>query len=161
MSTWTEFPSAPGHAPEVRADENAVRVLLVDRRGGCFGLLLEALERAARGHFEVDCTPCLTRAEQSLALGYDALLVDFADADSAADLDRFCRLARRIPVIVLTGTENGALEADGPHGGDRDQALARIDRAELPATLLEAVRRHRRLGVVCGAEPLICRIPAV
>jgi DNA-binding response OmpR family regulator len=159
MSTWTEFPSAPGHAPDVRADETAVRVLLVDQRSGCFGLLLEALERAARGHFEVDCTSCLTHAEQSLSRGYDAVLVDFADAEGEAGIDRFCRLAQRIPVIVLTGTGNGALESDGSTSGDRDLALARIDRAELPAMLLEAVRRHRRLGV-CGAEPLVCRIPA-
>ncbi len=160
MSTWTEFPSAPGHSPDVRADENAVRVLLVDPRSNCLGLLCEALERAARGHFDVDCASDLQQAEQSLGVGYDALLVDLADAAGhPTSIDRLCQLAQRIPVIVLTGTEDGALASERPTRADRDQALARIDRAELPATLLEAVRRHRRLGV-CGAEPLICRIPA-
>lgn len=160
MSTWTEFPSAPGTAPDVRTDENAVRVLLVDARADCVGLLCEALERAVRGHFVVDCASGFRQAEQSLACGYDAVLVDLADAGRKAEgLAPYCDLALRVPVVVLTGTEDGALAIDEPSRRARDEALARIDRAALPATILDAVRRHRRLGVCC-AEPMVCRIPA-
>jgi len=160
MSTWTEFPSAPGHAPDVRTDENAVRVLLVEARTDCVGLLCEALERAERGHFVVDRASCFSQAEQSLPCGYDAVLVDLAEAGRGDDsLAPYCDLALRIPVVVLTGTEDGALAIEDPTRRARDEALARIDRAALPATILHAVRRHRRLGVCC-AEPMVCRIPA-
>jgi DNA-binding NtrC family response regulator len=170
MSTWNEPLMVRACAPDVRPDENAVRVLLVEDSTACVGLLCAALERAARGRFEVDCASCLASAERSLsAAEYDAVLVDLAvPAPGAEGIDAVCEIAHRVPVIALAGTREGPLAdlADRADHGDAveavwgwDDSLVRVDRADLPATILRAVHRHRRLGV-CGAEPTFCRIPS-
>jgi len=163
-------------APDVRADEDAVRVLLVEDSSTCAGLFCAALERADRGRFEVECASALSAAESTLssldsldfdAVHYDAVLVDLAVSEPrAAAIDAVCELAHRVPVIALSGTREGALaelaaEVGDPRPDDLgwDDSLGLIDRADLPATILRAVRRHRRLGV-CGAVPTFCRIPA-
>lgn len=167
MSTWNEPLMVRPSAPDVRPDENAVRVLLVEDSTTCVGLLCAALERAARGRFEVDCATCLASAERSLtAAEYDAVLVDLAvPAPGAEGIDAVCEIAHRVPVIALAGTREGPLarlaeDGEAVEAAWRwDDSLVRVDRADLPATILRAVHRHRRLGV-CGAEPTFCRIPS-
>jgi two-component system copper resistance phosphate regulon response regulator CusR len=155
-------------APDVRADENAVRLLLVENSTACVGLLCAALARAARGRFDVDCASCLSTAERSLAhADYDAVVVDLAVPGPDGDgIDTVYEIAHRLPVIALAGTREGPLAAVAEASPVEDEidlgwddSLLRIHRANLAATILRAVHRHRRLGV-CGNEPTFCRIPA-
>jgi len=164
MSTWSEpILMVRRDAPDVRPDENAVRVLLVENSTACVGLFCAALSRAARGHFEVDCASGLPAALRALAeVEYDAVLIDLAvPGDGELAIEEAYALAHRVPVIALTGTREGPLARAAVGGGDGlgwDESLVRIARADLPATILRAVHRHRRLGV-CRNEPTICRIP--
>jgi len=165
MSTGSEPIEIRHAAPDVRADENAVRLLLVGESPVCTGLLCAALDRAPRGRFDVDCTACLTAAARVVALAeYDAVLVDLGVPDDAGDaIEAVCEIAHRVPVIALAGTREGVLEALAEEEGEGDEApgwealLGCVDRADLAGTILRAVRRHRRLGV-CGAEPTFCRL---
>ena len=121
-----------------------------------------ALGHASKGHFEVFHADRLERAIEELEAGsYDAMLLDLRlpDSDRNSTIDAAGTLAHRLPVIVLTGTEDPDLEIRASQVGAEEYLIKdRLDRAELPATILRAIRRHRRLGSG-GVDPVICRIP--
>lgn len=150
---------------ECRTDEDAVRILMVEPSPACASLLRRLLGRARRGHFEVVLAERLSaRVDGEIdARRFDAILVDLARLGDAVHeaLERASELARRLPVILLTGTEDGELVDRGRSGRAEDPSLLRrLDRADLPATLLRSIRRHRRVGSG-GAGPVFCRIPGV
>ncbi len=61
---------------------------------------------------------------------------------------------------LVAGTQDGALEHSADLAGRDDPSLlARLRRAALPAKILEAIRRHRRIGPG-GMDPIVCRVPA-
>jgi len=158
-------PSGASRSWELRTEEYSVRVLLVEESVGCAELVQRALGQAARGHFEIDRVERMASAAEYLEPDrYDALLVDLAhlDIDPSATLDTASELAHRIPVIVLTGTQDSELSEEALVAADDavDEApvLRRFDRADLPSRILAEIKRHRRVGSQ-GSGPLICRIP--
>jgi DNA-binding response OmpR family regulator len=165
ISTDLFDPCGTGRSPELRTDEHSVRVLLVEDSVGCAELVLRALDHAARGRFEIDRVERMASAAEFLEPDrYDALLVDLAhlDIEPSATLDTVSELAHRIPVIVLTGTQDTELGKEALVAGDdaaeEAPVLRRFDRADLPSRILAEIKRHRRVGSQ-GSGPLICRIP--
>ena len=144
---------------DLRADEESVRILLIEDRPQFAHVVSWALDRAARGHFEVEEMPVLDVAAQLLVeCEYDAILLDLGErtGDSAHEaMDAAEALAHRVPVIVLTGTCFEGLTAV-----TRDDELAALVAREhlccdrLPCAILDAIHRHRRVGQR-GADPII------
>ena len=93
---------------------------------------------------------------------YDALLLDLtgdpgAPADSNASIDAASQIASRLPVIVLTGSEDD--HRDAPRDDEASAIREGIAHSPLPDAILGAVRRHRRLGQAGAAEPIVLRDP--
>jgi DNA-binding response OmpR family regulator len=149
-------------AQDLRDEDLDVRVLLIEESLDAASLVERALTTAARGHFQVTHCPVLDVAEARVQAGeYDVLLVDVSqrDRDEVQTIETADALAHRLPVIVLTGTQDGALEHRADlNGSDDVSLLQRIARSALSATILQAIRQHRRMGACCS-EPIICRVP--
>jgi hypothetical protein len=148
---------------DLRLDEDAVRVLMVEGSLACASLLEGLLARAPRGRFDIVRSQSLVAdLDDELELGgYDALLIDLARLGHAAReaVEWASRAAHRLPVILLTGTEDRLLTQPADAACVEERPLQRrLDRADIPATILRAIRRHRRVGAG-GAEPVFCRIP--
>jgi hypothetical protein len=147
---------------EKRSDEDAVRVLLIEERPQFTPVVCWALDRAARGRFEIEQTTALVHARRLLRDDiFDAILVDLGDrsGDRALEaMDAAEALAYMVPVIVLKGTCFDGLEPIS-----REEQLADLVAREhlacerLPCTILDAVHRHRRVGQ-CGADPVVYRM---
>jgi len=149
MASAIDFLHHRPTSDEARVDEDAVRVLFVEDSHDFARQVCSHLDHAARGHFDIVHCTRLTAAIEDLKAGeYDVVLLDLSlpDSDREHTIDAASDFSQRVPVVVLTGTEAEA------------SAEERLDRAELPRTLLAAIRRHRRLGCT-GCEPVICRIP--
>jgi len=148
-----------------RIDEDAVRLLMVEGSGGCASLIQQILDRAPRGHFDVVQVAGLgSMLQRELEVGgYDALLIDLPrlGPGQREAIEWASGIAHRVPVILLMGTEDGRLtrSVDAARGEELP-IRRRLDRADIPATILRAIRRHRRVGAG-GASPIFCRIPGV
>lgn len=152
-------PSSARRSWELRTEEHSVRVLLVEESAGCAALVEQALDHASRGHFEIECAERMAAALERLDPDrYDALLVDLGhpDIDPPTLFDTATELSHRLPVIVLTGTQDSELAAESAEG--EEPVLERFDRADLPSAILAEIKRHRRVGSQ-GSGPVICRIP--
>jgi len=163
MSVSSEFFLIPRGSHELRADEDSARILLVEDSFEYAVLVQAALARAERGHFGVVHVERLGDAiEQLERQTYDAMLLDLSlpDSDRLATIEAAGALAHRLPVIAMTGTQDRSLVDWARESGAEDVFLKRwLDRAELPSTILGAIRRHRRFGA-SGADPVVCRIPS-
>ena len=162
MAVTSDLPPGIGG---LRQDEDAVRLLFIERSAEYAALVRETLEHTRKGRFEVHPVDRLEMARQELESGeLDAVLVDLtlapgADADHhSVSIDEASDLATRVPVIVLTGNEHD--EADDRHENTSESAvLARIACSRVPDEILRAVRRHRRLGPGGSADPIVLRDP--
>ena len=147
MGTQLEF--------ESRQDAERIRILFIEHDPGCAELVCTCLRKAPLGTFEVSQAERLVAARERLQdQAYDALLVDLAHVEGGrnAAMDAATELAGRLPVIVLTGTEDDTLGACG-------DPLERVERSDLARKILRAVRRHRRmLGAMLA--PTFVRVPA-
>lgn len=159
MSATTDYTS---RIRGFRPDESMVRLVFVEHSRDYAALVCETLEHAGRGHFEVRHADRLDAALHDVEEGAcDAVLVDLtAGADSekgAVSIDAAESLAHRVPVIVLTGSDD---EDELPTSQSHSEAAFRdrMAHSRLPDTILRAVRRHRRLGQR-GAEPVVLRDP--
>ena len=156
MSTGAEF---SGHRPrgdDARRDERFVRILLVEDRTEVADALRQSLGRTSDASFDVvQETNLVAAAAQIKGDTFDLLVVDsqLAEVDRNAALELANDLAHRLPVVVLTGTQS-LVEC----GDDlRTRLRACIAHANVPAKLLSAIRRSRRLGTGVMA-PTFCRI---
>jgi CheY-like chemotaxis protein len=152
-----------------RVDESAVRLVFVEHSQDYAALVCETLEQAGRGHFEVRHADRIDAALDDVTQGdCDAVLVDLtASADlagtsiehGAVTIDAAESLAQRVPVIVLTGNDDGDDGIVPASDADAEAACRhRMAGSRLPDTILGAVRRHRRLGQR-GADPVVMRDP--
>ena len=156
MSTGAEF---SGHRPrgdDARRDERFVRILLVEDRTVVADELRQSLGQASHASFDVvQETNLIEAAAQIQGDTFDILVVDsqLSEVDRHAALELASDLAHRLPVVVLTGTQSIA------EGGDdlRGRLRACIAHANVPAKLLSAIRRSRRLGTGVMA-PTFCRL---
>lgn len=149
----------------LRADEAAVRLVFVEHCGEYAALVRETLERARKGRFEVRPADRLDAAFAHVEAGdYDAVLVDLtrseARPDCAASIEVASALAHRVPVIVLTGSEDDDKELTPVDRRDPAKAVRDgMARSRLPDAILSAVRRYRRLGCCGAVEPIVLRDP--
>ena len=149
--------------PGVREHENDVRLLFVEHSPDYAALVCETLDQAARGHFQVRHADRLEAAVHDLARReYDALLLDLTGdhgtpPDCDASIDAASQLASRLPVIVLTGSEDDYRNA--PRDDEASAMREGIAHSLLPDAILSAVRRHRRLGQHGAPEPIVLRDP--
>lgn len=158
MSTGAEYARHRPHAQEARVDEEFVRILFVEDRSEFAEAMHKSLGNAARGSFEMVRETDLVRAAQQIeGERFDLLLLDLslASIERAAAIELATDLAHRLPVVVLTGTEDCH-----PSGADRPigRGLAAcIDHADVAGKLLSTIRRSRRLGTGV-MSPVFCRI---
>jgi DNA-binding NtrC family response regulator len=161
MSVTTELPSGNGG---LRPDEGAVRLLFVERSSDYAALVCQTLEDTQKGRFQVHHADRLETARLHLEAGaLDAVLVDLTEDSSSGSrgvsIDEASDLATRIPVIVLTGSEQADGETAEPDHEIESTVLERIARSRVPDEILRAVRSHRRLGPRGGADPIVLRDP--
>jgi len=151
-----------GGSRDLRTNEQSVRVLLVEDIADYATLVATALRRADRGEFDVVHAARLETAMERLAAeSYDAMLLDLGltDGHQSHTIDTAGSIAQRLPVIVLTGTQDRTLATRAAEAGAEEHLVKQcVDGAELPATILRAIKRHRRLGGG-ASDPIVCRIP--
>jgi len=156
MSTGAEFADHRPHVEKVRVDEKFVRILFVEDRMDIADEIRGTLDRARRGSFDVVREKDLVQAV-ALIEGetFDLLLLDLSLPNVARStaIELANDLAHRLPVVVLTGTEALGESASSDCTGLK----ARVEQADVPAKLLNAIRRSRRLGTGVMA-PIFCRI---
>lgn len=156
-------PDGVRHASELRTNEDAVRVLLIEDRPQLAGVVCWALGRAAKGQFEVAQASVLEQVSDLLRdQFFDAILFDLGErtGDGAHEaLDVVETLSHLVPVIVLTGT---CCVNDRVHAGRTDDPATLAAREHLacerlPCAILDAIHRHRRVGQG-GADPIVYRM---
>ncbi len=157
MSTGVGLADRSWHGADVRANEKFVRILFIEERAELANEISGILNRAGRGSFEVVRETNLVKAIAQIdGEIFDLLLFDLSlpTVERSAAIELANDLARRLPVVVLTGTE--ALEDESLcfRGGGLRGVL---EHADIPGKLLSSIRRSRRLGTGVMA-PLFCRL---
>ncbi|HPG24172.1 MAG: response regulator [Spirochaetaceae bacterium] len=156
MSTGAEYSSHRPRSEDARIDETFVRILFVEERSDVADEVRRSLGETGRGSFEVVRETSLVRAAAQIrGDSFDLLLVDpqLPDIERSAVLELANDLAHRLPVVLLTGTE----ELEGAPRDLRDLIRERLVQADLPRKLLSAIRRARRLGTGV-MTPEFCRL---
>jgi len=150
-----------GHG-DLRVDEDAVRVLLIEDRPQLARVVCWALDRAVRGHFEIHQAPVIEHVSDLLRDAvFDAILLDLGERsgdDAHEAMDAAETLSHLVPVIVLTGTRFDTM-APIERETDLGALVARehLECDRLPCAILDAIRRHRRVGQ-SGATPIVYRM---
>jgi hypothetical protein len=150
-----------------RIDEHTVRLVFVEHSREYADLVCETLERARAGVFDVHHTDHLERALRDVERGcFDAVLVDGTVGTGAlprdVSIEAASSLAIRVPVIVLTGSEDEPALRDpqaAPEPTDEPSFRMRMEKSRVPEAILAAVRRYRRLGQHGVADPIVLRDP--
>ncbi|HIF95077.1 MAG TPA: response regulator [Myxococcales bacterium] len=148
-----------GHRPcveECRVDEKFVRVLLIEDRTDVADEIRGSLGRAIRGSFDVVRETNLVEAVAQIeGESFDLLLLDLSlsNVERSTAIDWANDLAHRLPVVVLTGTE----ELDEPDARICQDLKDCVEQADVPGKLLSAIRRTRRFGTGV-MTPIFCRI---
>lgn len=133
------------------ADARIVRENLAGLEGD--GFVLVHAERLAEG------------LERIAAGGIDAVLLDLSlpDSEGLETLRRFLEGTPDVPVVVLTGNDDGTLAAQAVGMGAQDYLIKQALRADLladtlrnitePRRLLRELRRPHRSGGTEGESP--------
>ena len=156
MSTGVELANRSWHGADFRANEKFVRILFIEERAELANEISGILGRAGRGSFEVVRETNLVKAIAQIdGEIFDLLLFDLSlpNVDRSAAIELANDLARRLPVVVLTGTE--ALKDENLRV--RGELRGVVEHADIPGKLLSAIRRSRRLGTGVMA-PIFCRL---
>ena len=141
---------------ESRTDERFVRILYVEVRTDVADEIRGSLGRAQQGSFEVVSETNLVHAiAQIEGDTFDLLLLDLSlpGVERMTAIELANDLAHRLPVVVLTGTE----DFDDPNAEICKNLKDCIENADIPAKILSAIRRSRRLGTGVMV-PIFCRI---
>ena len=160
MSTGAEFAGHRPHGEDARPDERFVRILFVEHRVDLAEEIHKNLGRAERASFDIVREVCVVEAAaQITGDDFDLLLLDpeLPTIARSAAIELANELANRLPVVVLSGTE----QIETPGGDDVRERLRRcIEHADVPGKLLSAIRRSRRLGTGVMA-PVFCRLEPI
>jgi DNA-binding NtrC family response regulator len=141
---------------ELRVDEKHVRVLFIEDRTDVADEIRGSLGRTERGSFDVTRETDLIEGVAMIeGESFDLLLLDLslANVERSTAIELANDLAHRLPVVVLTGTE----ELDEPDAKICQGLKVCIEHADLAGKLLSAIRRSRRFGTGV-MTPLFCRI---
>ena len=156
MRFGIDFGDPLSRVEELRVDEKHVRVLFIEDRTDVADEIRGSLGRAARGSFDVTRETDLIEGVAMIeGESFDLLLLDLSlpNVERSTAIELANDLAHRLPVVVLTGTE----ELDEPDAQICQGLKACIEHADLAGKLLSAIRRSRRFGTGV-MTPLFCRI---
>jgi len=133
------------------------QILLVEDNDDYAELIQQTLLQSNAASFQVHRE---LRLNDALGLieheHYDIMLLDLSlpDGYGAFTVGSACALARHMPILVLTGTEDSDLaEAALSSGAMEYLVKQRIDRRELPTKILRAIDRHTQVEVVGAKQP--------
>jgi response regulator RpfG family c-di-GMP phosphodiesterase len=148
---------------EIRSDESEIRLVFVEQSRDYADLVRETLESTSKGHFQVRNTDRLEAALHDVEEGAcDAVLVDLTEGTdrdaNPVSIDAASSLAIRVPVIVLTGSDDDEKDLE-PVEDARAVFRSQMAHSPIPGQILRAVRRHRRLGSCGAADPIVLRDP--
>jgi diguanylate cyclase (GGDEF)-like protein len=144
---YTRIPLPPRRRGDELPGLDASRVLLVEDDAEYGRMVARVLRRATPPlwvHRENRLDAALRRLERG---HYDALVVDLKlpDASGRATLEAACALAERLPVLVLTGTDDENLALEAMRAGAEDYLVKQRTHAlTLPGAVSRAMERHRR-----------------
>ncbi len=123
------------------------RVLLVEDNPGDIELMRVLLNKGAPGAFELSFATTLEAAVEMLRKGTSqVVLLDLALPDSGRieTLQKILEMAPELPVVVLTGFDDGQLAALAVREGAQEYLLkGRIDARQLVVTLRSAILRKQ------------------
>ncbi len=156
MSASSDFADHRPSGGGSRIDENFVRILFVEDRRDVADEIHGLLGCSDRGSFEVIRETNLFKAAAKIEGNtFDLLLLDLSllNIERTAAVQLANDLAHRLPVVVLTGTE----ELDEPSPTTCKNLKHCMGHADVPGKLLAAIRRSRRFGTGV-TTPLFCRI---
>lgn len=129
-------------------DVDPIAVLLIEDHPGDAGLVREALRDARALRFDVTHVATLGAGLDALgAGGIDVVLLDLSlpDGVGLASIGRVRAVAARVPILVLTGTEDEELALQAVRGGAQDYLVKGLDAGSLARSIAHAVERHRML----------------
>ena len=131
----------------VTADDGLQTVLLIEDNPGDARLIREMLLEEPASAFRLDCVDRLARGLEALARGDIALvLLDLSLPDSLG-MESFAKVyahSPRIPIIVLTGTDDQALALAAVKSGAQDYLVkGKIDRELLLRAMQYSIERKR------------------
>jgi len=144
--------SLAGHVPTPQmgsAEAERIRVLVVEDSEDYARLVAATLDRSPLAHFDVERVTSLDEALASVERShYDAMLLDLSlpDGCGAFTVAFGCAIADRLPIVVLTATDDDELAMTAVRAGAQDYLVKdRVDRREVPGAVLRAIERRRRL----------------
>lgn len=138
--------------PDGGVDGAAVRVLLVEDDYDSFRLVERRLSLSERAEFQVEWAASLPDGLSEIDKApYDAIVLDLAlpGSEGMATIAGISAIARQIPIVVLTGSNNDALAMRAADCGIQDYLVKeQQDAQSLAAAVLAAIDRQR-----AGAAP--------
>lgn len=129
-----------------RARERVHRILVVEDSLGDAVLVSRALEGGEGPSFALTVAGSLREAIESLAQGFDAILLDLTLPESAGveSVVRMRAAARDVPIVVLSGMEGDSVVGDCIRAGARAYlSKGRLDPIALRRTLNDEIARRR------------------
>lgn len=146
-------------SPEMgSAGAEQVRVLVVEDSEDYALLVASTLDRSSLADFDVERVTSLDEALASAERShYDAMLLDLSlpDGCGAFTVAFGCAIADRLPIVVLTSTDDEELAMTAIHAGAQDYLVKdRVDCREVPSAVLRAIERRRRL-MALGAQDAV------
>jgi diguanylate cyclase (GGDEF)-like protein len=137
-----------------RGDAVAMKILLIESDSGEASRIADGLRDEAVGGFEVRIAGCLSAALQCLSSeSFDAILLDLSLPDSSG-LATFHALhdesvAKYVPVIVLSGSEDEYISTQAVIAGAQDQVIiGRVNGQALARVLQHAAERQRLVNAL-------------
>jgi signal transduction histidine kinase len=125
-----------------------MRILLVEDNPGDARLLRETLREAASLAFELTHVSRLAEASEVLALGeIDVVLLDLSlpDAFGLDTVARTLEAAPKVPIIVLTGTDDEQLAMQAVRAGAQDYLVkGQVESALLTRAMRYAIQRKQQ-----------------
>lgn len=129
-------------------DPASIKILLIEDNPADAALVQEYLKEAAQEKFRLTKVRRMSEALEKLhAEKFDVILLDLTlpDCMGIETFERLAKPAHRIPIVVLTGLEDGATEKKLVAQGAYDYLRKRhLESKILAAVILQAVRKIAR-----------------